>query len=1809
MDGNLEELKKWADKTLKPAKPKKSRDNPQAREKIFRAARLAKNFGYDVPDDVAEEFYELTAHESGRSHYLNDGKTVKTGVRTPNGDVAIGFSQVMGNTAKPYQSKGLDPYKEDDNLIIGLNEFYNGDKQDPVGRRLAYVGGGGSKALKEYKRTGKVSGAKLYSYLPNNKETYADYVEKSGGFSKVKNWADQTLNGGNTSSNSRNLMSWADGVLSEQNFLPEQEDVRVETDVRMGTDLKTGLPVPIDNAPEIGTLGAVALEDLEAAESPVEKAGIAATLMRDTISGIRQEGAAKLAPPPELLDREITINDEKKTRLTLTDGAKRDKDGFARYSDDFANTYQVSKDGKVKSEIQPNNEFKLTDLTGRTYIKHADQTGLKTNQTRVAASTNATDGIVIAEKTVGKDGKDSYAILGADGKASHVPRRSIFAPTKTANRTSELIAAENQAGGAVDATPEQLAEAQAYVVPEPDDASVSVSPPTQTQKPAPIEAKTDADVLAKGSAGETEVDISKKPKGVNTDDYLVKQGLMSVAPRYGVTEDEVNAFVAGRKDRNAAFSALTDEDIKRLADSDGTYKVKTATANAAINQILQARTGGSADEINPALQTEIGLEQNPLGGLEKNQSNIGIFRAEDEAEAKTRAELANPSTSDIVEKSLQHGLSTVGQTLTSPFYAAYKGIQNSVNEIEDSFKSDDERINSQMEEMRQQYGGNFAEYQKTRDYYNQMSAPETASRMLAETGRGIVKTAVSDVLKGADFLDALNEQHNPFVAVLPDAIKPSLRNAGNYLGYTIAYLQDPKKAANLKFVKSGDDVDKRLFYNIGKRIDEALGEDKYLKDRFLGQISSAAGSGVGFLLLGFVAPEASLAARFSLTSAALGGVTSAGGGYDEAKRQGLTEGEAKLYGAFQGLLGLTEGAGVGASLNRAIQNASLRRVFLSNFVDFAKRNGEKILKGSGEEALQEFVQSTGGKVALEAIKDKDPSSYQRVLNVVNRLPKQAAETLVKDVPVAAITGGVFEGATSIAAGNATNNPRVDFKNNIIEVEGQRFLFTDASKETVQSWVNQQNGLDAVYSEIEDLRTKAKKAKSTEQREIILKQAYLLGNEAATLTARENALMREIEKDLTPIGQPETTVARAAETENIVAPVPETPQTLEAQTSSTKNPESPRIATLFTSGVEVPPLSKDDSQVLFDVSLPNTNETVRLNKEKAQSFFNSNDVPSAEEVRNYISENGYAPLIAKVENVGTDTSDGVAVVARDALGRELSASKVTSEESAAGQAEINKREFGETVSQQIEPIDRVVNNRVLNNSQNISSVPAVNNQDLQNWANKVLEAQNTSAPESQASQLKAQTPEERETARQAEIATAQKEAFALPFISRTASDERFSLTKQIEVTYVTPKGRRMKKTMTVKARQNQLQKKSETLTKLMDCINGSKMLKNCIKKVGKQLNAVERDELEGAFETGVKQGMNEYDASVAALSGYHRSIFDSVNRLRTQVGLKPGEYLAFDASMINAKYAAPTKPDDESADVLAVEKEESGIQTVADVEVLPKAQETEQPAGIQNSAVKNNEIAPETSNAKGATRAKNRVIKITPKNNPLKNPKTAASVLNKIHLIARTGESAQKQADLIKADAAATASNAKTVKIDDYRVEFNEEANEIIRRAVKVYESENPAEADSEPDELIDGLFLEPHQIEGVAEILRNTAGSAVQDAGYSNAEVAPFLDIADALEKAGAARSGAIAYLYNDALPHEESHRASYVGANVKELVNRHKDLWRLTATEAFKKSRQKLADVYHTEDDAILIEETFAWLLGGGRESLGLPRRKPMTS
>lgn len=181
--------------------------------------------------------------------------------------------------------------------------------------------------------------------------------------------------------------------------------------------------------------------------------------------------------------------------------------------------------------------------------------------------------------------------------------------------------------------------------------------------------------------------------------------------------------------------------------------------------------------------------------------------------------------------------------------------------------------------------------------------------------------------------------------------------------------------------------------------------------------------------------------------------------------------------------------------------------------------------------------------------------------------------------------------------------------------------------------------------------------------------------------------------------------------NIEAPVPEFSETILAQIESSKRANSPRIATLFTNRegflAEIdqyekrpakadwkPPGLGDDASLLFDVFVPETEEVLRINKEKAKNFFGTVDVPGSETILDFIRNNGYADLIAKAENVGTETKDGVGLVARNRRGVELSYSKVTNEGALRKQWEINEQEFGLQIRQKVETIKQVIKWRAM-----------------------------------------------------------------------------------------------------------------------------------------------------------------------------------------------------------------------------------------------------------------------------------------------------------------------------------------------------------------------------------------------------------------------------------------------------------------------------------------------------------------------------------
>jgi hypothetical protein len=120
------------------------------------------------------------------------------------------------------------------------------------------------------------------------------------------------------------------------------------------------------------------------------------------------------------------------------------------------------------------------------------------------------------------------------------------------------------------------------------------------------------------------------------------------------------------------------------------------------------------------------------------------------------------------------------------------------------------------------------------------------------------------------------------------------------------------------------------------------------------------------------------------------------------------------------------------------------------------------------------------------------------------------------------------------------------------------------------------------------------------------------------------------------------------------PVPETPDTIAAQATSMLDANSPRSAVLVTPGEKLPLLG--NSSGLATVNLPEG--TLIVNPKKLG--IKAKDVPA------YVKQNGFAKLIGKVDDV-SDTTQGSALVTKDANGNELSSSIVTNPDSAAKQA--------------------------------------------------------------------------------------------------------------------------------------------------------------------------------------------------------------------------------------------------------------------------------------------------------------------------------------------------------------------------------------------------------------------------------------------------------------------------------------------------------------------------------------------------------------
>ena len=717
------------------------------------------------------------------------------------------------------------------------------------------------------------------------------------------------------------------------------------------------------------------------------------------------------------LDQDRTGLENNEFRYVTKDGKKikmtvGQPDEQGSYSPSFAY------DGEPPQSAAADSPLYLTDNSGRSFAQTGDQSGLARGDVRVRMTGNDKGGIAIARAVVGKDGKTSYQLFN-EGETPEPAQN----PDSRAQKSQPDAQRPNNANNFSGETPAQVKSREARELAESLKLADQTARDQNNQAMAQDRAATDTPTQAitseqaktpQGILKTVPVDIRQKPQGEQTGKFLLRSALEQVAPDFNITSAEIENYLDTVAASGKAFAAVnndaTDEQIAGALAEGQQPVVNFSVTENAVNAILRQKNGFRTDgEITPEVaQNRLMKEAQSPQGMDERGDIRSRDEAEKRAEELTRQQIADPDFLGKIKALAPYAIKGA-----AGFAASESGVPD-----KDSFFT----VDKQMDDIRNEYG-TFDEYQKNKQYADQMFVGEYVPRLVLDVGRATLKTSISDSIKGAEFLSDIAEKFDPVNLALNalglEKFSPNVRNLGNMLAYSVAYLQNPKKADYLRDALGKDsDIDRRSFYQISKALDKALGDDPTIKNTFLGQFTQPVGSSLGFILLGMAAPELSLGTalgEFSLTSAGSGALTAFGSGYEEGKQNGLSETKSKAYGIVQGFLGMTEGFGIGASVNRAIKDEALRRTFLKSFSAFVKESGETVFKGGAEEAIQEFVQTTGGKIALEALKDKEPSAYEKIKNLFAGLPEQAISTLTKEVPIAFATGGVMEGATHIGA--------------------------------------------------------------------------------------------------------------------------------------------------------------------------------------------------------------------------------------------------------------------------------------------------------------------------------------------------------------------------------------------------------------------------------------------------------------------------------------------------------------------------------------------------------------------------------------------------------------------------------------------------------------------------------------------------------------------------------------------------------------------------------------------------------------------------
>ena len=1168
--------------TAEKHRPNKKPQGTATKTKVYDAASRARQLGYDVPNALADDFYNLTSLESGHSHFNKNGQVKLSPVDPKDGQAAVGYSQIKPGTIRKWGK--LNPYDENDNILGGLLEFSSIDKNDPVARRIGYFAGEHSDALKYYRRTGKIppggdfTGTSFKKYIDGTGAGKAD--SQSEPFD-----AEKFVMGDTQPAPHELNFDVASFVVGDN---PDNAD-------------KTAQAMPSDEP-----------------QSDFDVEGF----VNSSPNNVMAESAATSKPQLDpLTGKVVPAQTNQTTPVTQT------------INTPLANT-PAPAPFPIAPPITAPPDPTAEEADPR-LIQYAPNLRQLAPNLPATANTQAT--------------RPNLAKSGSQGRQT--PNLPASQPNNAALSDSQI-------------TPEQRAAAEADLSQANQAYNVLNAPPAQPRANAnnPISVEQGANNKL-GTA--TQVDISKvNLTGDRLKEYVYRRGLEQIAPNYNFSPSEVDAFVEeGRKGgffNDAQFNA----DLKAARAKGGDLKSHITIPAWQIKQVLDNRRESEQIANEQAARAEVNQQTN------------------------------------------QNANSLTGRVLNAADKGLQKGYEylNPLNAVRDIQSGEFNKADAPQEVAARQrqaiYGNSSAlDGQATQYLKNQEEARNMGN---IEYGANIASSAAqvpADLFSSTVLTPA---------AIAQTAIE---RAAGKDTTVGDTFLGQASEALKKSYADN-------FKVHAGVQNDLAVSGVRKL------------GNLAGTLAIGL------LPGGQALTSAAFGGQT-ATSFYEDAKAHGAPENVRLVSAGLGAVLGTAQGS-VFSKMFGGLSNEA-KAGFIKEFADsmrasMGKESANGLIKAASAAAEQSAPSAIGqiAKNALEGGAATGGTTLAQNLTAQNLYdPNRKATSGVAESALegAAIGGGL----TALSRGGQAVNEIRNAEPIKRAVDGVSELYK--STQIKPNLENLQDKLADLYDRadeanvslpadkiITELQPELDKLPRKVQNEMIA--AIQAGDAEAQATARPvlglpesaptnvnpttNSSPQPPVKTTSPregaaVEKPNTTEAllpQVATGESVpadadvpagnVKPVTETPETLTKQGEAVANPESDKVAVLYTDPTTAPPADSQTYRVRTDKGL------VIANQEKVATKFGIHDGKTfVDFVRS--NPDAVSQLLGKKSD-SYDPNNPVALTL-DKNKNELSATNITTPEEANSAFAKDKADFpNDAASHQITSTQDVINARENGNSQ-------------------------------------------------------------------------------------------------------------------------------------------------------------------------------------------------------------------------------------------------------------------------------------------------------------------------------------------------------------------------------------------------------------------------------------------------------------------------------------------------------------------------------